>query len=310
MASAPLPPPTLLVAPAFSGTRALRHILSAHPAINIAPELDVLVDAITPDGRFMKRDAFLRSVEYDVRFKRLGLAIPTGENFAGIARSLYEQIAAARPDASVHGFTLEQDFDRILWLWPDARFIHLVRDGRDVAVGNVRAHRAGDLWHGIADWAASEALWDRMSHKLPADRQFALRFEMLVNEPDYELQRLCAFLGLPMVPAIFQQAPVLLQEAQGLWRKADTKEVSAAEHRAARWLLQNSYFLSGTVRPPSIIRRTLLNLSNRLAVTNHRRRLLGTGLWLKSKIVGKLGTRKAKARIRRRQFDIMSRQPD
>ncbi|MBP8236055.1 MAG: sulfotransferase, partial [Rhizorhabdus sp.] len=261
-------------------------------------------------SRFMKRDAFLRSIEYDVRFKRLGLTIPPGENFTGIARSLYEQIVAARPDAMVHGFSLEQDFDRILWLWPDARFIHLVRDGRDVAVGNVRAHRAGNLWHGIADWAESEALWDRMSHKLPADRQFALRFEMLANEPDYELQRLCVFLGLPTVPAMLQQAPILMQEAQGLWRKAETKEISAAEHRAARWLLQNSYFLSGTVRPPSIIRRIRLNLSNWVAVANHRRRLLGTGLWLKSKIVGRIGTRKAKARIRRRQFDIASRQPD
>lgn len=308
MATAPLPPPTLLVASPHSGTRALRSVLSQHPGINIAPEFDFLVDAITPDGRLMKRDAFLRSVEYNARFKRLGLSVPAGEAFAGIARAFYEQIVAARPAATVHGFTLEQDFDRILWLWPDARFIHLVRDGRDAAVGQMRAGQASNLWHGIEDWATAEALWDRMSHKLPPDRQFSLRFEMLVNEPDFELQRLCEFLQLPLVPAMLQQSGTFAQEPQGLWRRAEAKEVSAAEHRAARWLLQNSYFLSGTVRGPSIIRRIRFNLGNRLALINRERRMLGTGLWLKSFFIGKLGSRKAKARIKRRRFDIESRQ--
>lgn len=302
--------PVFLIAPARSGAAALRHLLNAHPAIIIAPEYDFLIEAISAEGRFMKREAFLRSVEYNSRFKRLGHQIPTGMPFAGIANALLDQVAAAKPGAMVVGATLQHDFDRILWLWPEARFIHLVRDGRDVAMATVRARQAGNLWHGIAGWVDTEILWDRMSHKLPPDRQFTLRYEVLATEPDYELRRICDFLQLPFDPAMLQQASVLRDNDSGRWRKTESSEQSAAEHRAARWLLQNGYFLSGTVRPPSPLRRLALGLQNRIAMTNHRRALLGTGLWLKGILIDQLGSRKAKARMRRRQYDILSRHDD
>jgi len=311
MASAPpRSAPIFLVAPPRSGAEALRHVLNLHPAILIAPEFDFLAEAITPAGRLMKRDAFIRSVEFDSRFKRLGLAIAPGAGLAGIAQGLLDQIAASKPEAPLTGATLQHDFDRILWLWPDARFIHLVRDGRDVAMANVRARRAGNLWHGIAEWAEAEALWDRMSHKLPPDRQYTIKYETIAAEPEYEIRRLCQYLRLPVAPQMLEQAGVLERDAAGRWRKADLREISAAEHRAARWLLQNSYFLSGTVRPPSILRRAALNLQNKAAIANHRREQLGTGLWLRGGLITKLGSRKAKARMKRRQYDILSRNED
>lgn len=311
MASAPpRPAPLFLVSAAGSGTAALRHLLNLHPAIVVAPEFDFLIEAITPEGRFMKREAFVRSVEFNSRFKRLGLTIAQGAGLTGIAQSLLDQVAATKPGAAVVGAMLQHDFDRILRLWPDARFIHVVRDGRDVANANVRARQAGNLWHGIAGWADAEALWDRMSHKLPDDRQLTLKYETLAAEPEYELRRVCDFLRLPLVPEMLQHASVLDRGVTGRWRKADIREISAAEHRAARWLLQNSYFLSGTVRPPSPLRRIALDIQNRAAISNSRRQQLGTSLWLKAGLIGKVGTRKAKARIKRRQYDILSRNED
>ena len=83
------------------------------------------------------------------------------------------------------------------------------------------------------------------------------------------------------------------------WRKTDAREISAAEHRAARWLLQNGYFLSGTVRPPSPLRRVALNLQNRLTIANQRREVLGTKQWLKNGVTARLGSKKAKDRMKR-----------
>ncbi|MES2496796.1 MAG: sulfotransferase [Pseudomonadota bacterium] len=300
-------PPVFLVAAPRSGSAALRQVLALHPAIMIAPEFDFLVEAITPDGRFMKRDAFVRSIEFNGRFKRLGLTIPTGLPFTGIARSLIEQVAAGKPGATAIGATVQHDFDRLLWLWPDARFIHLVRDGRDVAAANVRSREAGNLWHGISDWVEVEMLWDRMSHKLPLDRQMTLRYELVASDPEPELRRLCDFLRVPFAPAMLQQAAILDQEPTGRWRKSESGDLPAAEHRAARWLLQSGYFLSGTVRPPSVLRGLALNLQNRMALSNNRRDKLGTALWLKSRLVDKMGSRKAKARMKRRLYDILSR---
>jgi hypothetical protein len=312
MATPPASPfaPTILIAAPGGGAKALRHLLSAHPAINIAAEFDFLVEAVTQDGRFMKRDAFLRSIEFNGRFKKLGFNLPQDMNFAGLAQAMLAQVAAAKPGASVVGFTLQKDFDRILWLWPDARFIHLVRDGRDVALGNAQTRRAGNMWHGIEDWAEVETLWDRMSHKLPFDRQHTVRFETLATDTEDELRRLCEFLGVPFEPVMLQQAPFLARERHGQWRKADPAEVSFSEHRAARWLLQNGYFLSGTVRPLSAMRRARLNLQNKLTLANRRRELLGTGLWLKGVLTNRFGGRKAKAKMKRRQFDLLSRAED
>lgn len=311
MASAPaMASPVFLIAAPRSGCVALRQLLDRHPAVAIGADLDFLVEAITADGRFMKRDAFVRSVEFDSRFRQLGLTIPTGLPFTGIARALLDQLAAAKPGAVVTGATIRHHFDRILWLWPDARFIHLVRDGRDVAAANLRHRDAGDLWHGIADWVDVETLWDRMSHKLPADRQFTLKYEMLAAEPEHELRRLCEFLRVPFVPAMLPPTAHLDQEPTGRWRKADIGEISAAEHSAARWLLQNGYFLSGTVRPPSILRRAALAMRNRLTLVNQRRERLGTGLWLKGGLIAKLGSRKAKTRMKRRQYDALAHKKD
>ncbi len=299
-------PPVFLVAAPRSGCTALRQLLARNPAILIAPDIDFVVDAITPDGRFLKRDAFIRSVEFDRRFRQLGLSVPTGMPFTGIARALLDQLVAAKPGATVTGATIRHHFDRILWLWPDARFVHLVRDGRDVAAAHVHHRESGNLWHGIANWVEAETLWDRMSHKLPSDRQFTLKYEMLAGEPEYELSRLCEFLRVPFTPAMLQSQP-FDQEPAGRWRKAEPGEISAAEHSAARWLLQNGYFLSGTVRPPSMLRRVAFGIQNWLVLANHRRERLGTGLWLKGWLVARLGSRKARARMKRRQYEILSR---
>ena len=279
------PSPVFLVAAPRTGVAVLRHMLAQHRDIACAPEFDFLVDAISPEGRFMKREAFLRSLEFNMGFRRLGLTIPQGNcHLWNSPEDLMEQVAAAKPGAQVVGVTIQRHFDRLLWLWPDARFIHLVRDGRDVAYAHVLAGKAGNMWHGIADWVETEILWDRMSHKLPPDRQITVKYETLATEPDYELHRLCQFLGLGFDPEMLLRAGPPPREDLGRWRKTDTAELSAAEHRAARWLLQNSYFLSGTVRPPSILRRTALNLQNKIAISNQRREALGTEIMAQGRL--------------------------
>lgn len=311
MATAPqrLSPVFLLAAPR-SGAQLLRNMLVQHPDIIIAPECDFLVDAISADGRFMKREAFLRSIQFDNGFNRLGLLIPQGLPFVGIAQNLLDQVAAAKPGASIVGVTVQRYFDRLLWLWPDARFIHLVRDGRDVAFAQVQAGKAGNMWHGIADWVDAEILWDRMSHKLPLDRQFTLKYESLVGEPNYELHRICQFLGIAYDPAMLERTSPPPREDIGRWRKTAITELQAAEHRAARWLLQNSYFLSGTVRPPSILRRAALNLQNKIAISNRTRVLLGTGPWLSAGYTTRFGSKKAKARLKRHLSEVLAKFED
>jgi len=272
-------PPIVLMAAPRSCAHLLQRALAGHPVIAFAAPFDFLVDAIRRDGRFMKAEAFARVAERNGAVDRLGLVVPRGPGFADIARHLLGQIASKKPAAHIVGITLQRGADRALWLWPDARFIHFVRDGRDVAAAEVAAGWSGNLWHGIAHWIATEQLWERMANKLPADRQISISFELLRAEPENQLRRICAFLGLAFDPGMlkaFESPP----PSSGRWRKAPAAELSAAEHAAARGLLQNGYLLSGTVRPPGAFRRILLRANRRAAIAAKRRELFGLRGWL------------------------------
>lgn len=81
-------------------------------------------------------------------------------------------------------------------IFPDARFIHIIRDGRDVAL----SYRG--LWFGPGDDVMSSArFW---SERINLARQqskslkyyLEIRYEDLVTNTFEELQHICRFLGL------------------------------------------------------------------------------------------------------------------
>ena len=297
--------PVFLVSAPYSGAGALGTMLASHPDIVFASCLDFLIDAIRPDGRFMKRDPFLRAIKADPGFTQLGLSIPEGRSFVEIANGLLDQVANGKPGAAITVLSLHRHFDRILWLWPQARFIHLVRDGREVAQAVVQAKAAGDLWHGIAYWVQIETLWERMARKLPAEHQITIHHEALAADTGQVLRRLWDFLALPSRPVSPDQASLLPPAGAGEWRRSPPAELSAAEHRAARWLLQHGYVLSGTVRTPPLFRRMAFGLSNRLIIANHRRTLLGTGRWLRKGLEDVFRSRSASELTARRERQML-----
>ena len=301
--------PVFLVAAEQSGTPALRAMIAHHREIAFAGDFEFLVDAVSPDGRFKKRANFIKALELDRSFTACRLSILPQGNVPSIANDFLDQVEAGTPGAKVVGATLHRDFDRILFLWPDARFIHLVRDGRDVAMATLPTGWSGNMWHAIRSWVEVEILWERMSHKLPIERQITVKYEMLMRDPEYELRRITDFLGLAFDPAMLQAATIdaLKGEGSTKWRNADPADLSAAEHVAARWLLQNGYFLSGTVRPPSILRRTALRIQQSMAVAAKRRELFGTTMWLKGAVTRRIGGKKARDRLTRRENAILDR---
>jgi hypothetical protein len=85
--------------------------------------------------------------------------------------------------------------------FPDARFVALLRDPRDV-VSSVK-RRTGDLQTGIKWWRqAGERLVIELSGKFGAKPIHLVRYESLVDRPGEELDRLCRFLGLRYTAAM------------------------------------------------------------------------------------------------------------
>lgn len=124
---------------------------------------------------------------------------------ADFIRSVYGAYAAHRgkprfgdktPDHVLYMRTVAE-------LFPEAIFVHLIRDGRNVALalrdtsfGTGDAREAGEYWRLRVTTGAETGA------SLGPGRYHHLRYEDLVAEPERELRRICEFAQLPFEPGM------------------------------------------------------------------------------------------------------------
>ena len=131
----------------------------------------------------------------------------TPRNLAGIIEAVMSTFAATEskthwceksPQYAQHVALLHE-------LFPKARFIHVVRDGRDCAVSlNRRWLRSPVLT--IYRWKKLVTECRRQSQALPDTLYFEVRYEDLTAEPEQWLRRLCKFLGLSFVESVLESS--------------------------------------------------------------------------------------------------------
>jgi hypothetical protein len=115
----------------------------------------------------------------------------------GIGRLLVDQ------GKDVFGATVHTGFKWLPSLWESARFIHLIRDPRDVAISYKKLGWAGHHYFATDEWSKSERDWDAMSASLSKDQAIDVRYEELVCNPKQEMKRVCEFLGVEYSDAVF-----------------------------------------------------------------------------------------------------------
>jgi len=206
------------------------------------------------------------------------------------------------------GATVHRHFDRLLRIWPDARFIHILRDGRDVGRSCIEMGWAGNMYTAVERWIDAETLWANLSRDIPADRRIEVRYETLVSEPEATLTQLCAFLGLPYDPVMLDYpkdgstyGPPTPQMI-GQWRrKLPPEQVRLAEARIGTMLAERDYEPSGY--PPLEVTPAVerqLRLQSRWYSAMFRRRRFGTALFLADMLTRRVGPRTWQASVRRR----------
>jgi hypothetical protein len=225
-----LNPYTFLVGSARSGTTLLRRVVDAHPQIAIAPETHWIPrfyrrrTGLTEDG--MVTDELVDRLVAYRRFARFGIPeaelrklVDRGEpvSFAAFASGFYDLIGRARGKRLVGDKTGEyaRAVPVLHSLWPTARFVHLIRDGRDVALSvlNWRPDHGASrfptwdeepvmtiaLW-----WSQNVALAREAGATLPRHLYREIRYEALVMRPEEQCAALCAFLDLPYDDAMLR----------------------------------------------------------------------------------------------------------
>lgn len=204
--------PVFIVGAPRSGTTLLRDLLRAHPRLSFPPESQVLPWWWEVHGN-PGSDAEARRLAADLlgssAISQWGLAATPAElahhrSFAGMASALYEEWAGrdGKPRWGDKTPNHARHIPLLARLWPGAQFVHIIRDGRDVACSWLERGWIGDV-HGIGlAWARTVAAGRRDGTALGPEQYLELRYEHLVHEPERTMRAVCAFLGEEYTPEL------------------------------------------------------------------------------------------------------------
>ena len=192
-----------------SGTSLVQKILASHSRIAGGPEL-VFTGRIAELYRQM---AASYPPEWAARIATFYDSDELAEAFRGFFASLLRKIRERKPGALYLSEKTPSNIFaavQLLEIFPDSRFVHVIRDGRDVLASH-RDVRRRLARRGSASWSPSSlrlhrvcARWHRAAEihfELAADsrrtgRYVSIRYEDLVGEPEKAVTQLFDFIGL------------------------------------------------------------------------------------------------------------------
>ena len=196
--------PVFLVGAERSGTTLLRLMLDCHPQIAFHSEFEYVVDYFS-DNNCPRLNEYYECLETDRLFQSSNFVIDVNLSYPQLVNSFLVQ-KRDRAEKSFVGATVHRHFARLLQIWSDARFIHIVRDGRDVARSCMSMNWAGNVWTGIERWIEAEKLWSQLKETISPEQYIEIRYETLIAKPVETLTYLCNFIGTSYDPAMLGYA--------------------------------------------------------------------------------------------------------
>ena len=234
-----------------SGNNLVRNLLDSHSAVTAGPEMNIIDDSMALYSILSsstERDGVSRISEEEVR-----------KTIAGFMSSIYEPYASRKAKRIVvdrHPDAI-WSFPVLAKIFPTAKFIHLIRDGRDVACSHrdvgVRATSRGvtldvirqaavsSVYHSAALWAETVKFgWNVCgpeSELANEGRSFTTFYENIVMSPESQIEAICEFLGIKFESTMLN--PERLEHGQtvdGIWTTADDVNAPISMFSAGRWI--------------------------------------------------------------------------
>lgn len=194
----------------------LRLMLAAHPNIGIPPEGGFIVRLGWKYGhlrefsnRTVERfvdDLFALETTQDWNFDKDKLLSHLQElapcSFSVLINGVYQEyLRRVFPGKERWGDKTTWYLDylpQINRYFPQAKFIHIIRDGRAVAASFKRVpHLSSDVQQAALEWHWSVGSIIRFGKRVGTDRYIEIRYEELVEKPEELLHRICKFLQEP-----------------------------------------------------------------------------------------------------------------
>jgi hypothetical protein len=213
--------PVIVLGVGRSGTTLLRVMLDRNTTLAIPYESFFVLPLAHRHRRRPKLDAFVEDLERfyqlyewgisseDVR-RRLREGMTTGEAIAAIFEVYAKREGKPRWGDKTPLYM--QHLPLIERLFPDAVWVHLVRDGRDAALSFLSLPEgfSGKTWAQPRTAAQFAARWraEILAARRLKGHYLELRYEDLVTEPERELRRVCEHASLPWEPGMLDHTGV------------------------------------------------------------------------------------------------------
>jgi hypothetical protein len=209
---------TIVLGVSRSGTTLLKSMLDANSKLAIPSESYFIPQLWDRHGAQPERAAILddlarleRIRQWDVDLGDVAARLPAAPTFAQVIDAVYSAYAESQGKQYYGDKTplYMQYLDLLARVFPGARYVHIVRDGRDAALSflamtrrprfNVsRPRRLADF---AAAWRQETLAARRFGREHP---YLELRYEDLVAETETKLREICAFLGLAFEPQMLE----------------------------------------------------------------------------------------------------------
>lgn len=250
--SARVHPLPMIVGVPRSGTTLLRLMLDAHPQLAIPPETGFLLEAPQRDQQNTPRELASQLLKLPSaapawadfgldaeHFLEAASCLPENAGLTEVLRLFY-RLYASRQGKPYFGDKTPLYLEHLAQIaqhLPEARFIHILRDGRDVALSWQQTWFAPsrELPELVQHWARMIRTARSQTHGL---HYLELRYDQLLLEPEQQLRRICNFIELDFHPHMLDyhlRTPARLAEHKDRYQADGQLLVSHEQRIQQQW---------------------------------------------------------------------------
>jgi len=277
-----------------SGSTLLHLMIDNHLKLNNPGEFDFFFDQINKNGEEPSLKYYKSWLGTHRIYNSKGLSFPESAiSYSDVLDDFVQQLGMNNKKLILN---IHRNFEHIPKYFPDAKYIHLVRDPRDVAKSSISMGWAGNVYFGVKHWLESELSWDKLTKVVKPENIHVLKYEDLVSDPYKTLDNLCKFIGVEFDSMMLNYHENSTYEKLDpslafQWKKRLSEtEVRLVETKAGHRLKSLSYEMSG-FSPIEIgfFYKLLLAYQNKLFRFNFNTKRYGYGLVIKEKFYRNFG---------------------